>query len=216
MFTGLIQTKAKILNIYKEREDKRFVLSCEGLENLELGESIAINGVCLSVEEIGSGYFKVFASKETLSKTNLNFLKPMDEVNVERSLRLGDKLGGHIVTGHVDCLSQVKSIIKVGESYRYTLTFPEEFSLFVVEKGSIALDGISLTVNRCGDDFVEVNIIPITYKETNISSWKIGTLVNTEFDIIGKYVAKMINRFETSKVSKKGVSLDLLKEHGFI
>ncbi len=216
MFTGLIQTKAKVLDIHKEREDKRFVLECKGLKDLQLGESIAINGVCLSVEDVGSNYFKVFASKETLSKTNLDFLRPMDEVNVERALRVGDRLGGHIVTGHIDCLSYVKDITKVGESYRYTLSFPKEFSLFVVEKGSIALDGISLTINRCGDDFLEVNIIPLTYKETTISSWKIGTLVNTEFDIIGKYVAKAIENYNRSKTSKKDISFDFLKKHGFI
>ncbi len=220
MFTGLIQEKAKILSVSSGKEERRFVICTKGLNDLKFGESICVNGVCLSVEGIKGSCFEVFASSETLSRTNLKFLKPQDEVNIERALQVGDRLGGHIVTGHVDCLSEVKEIKRAGESYRYVLGFPKEFSCFVVEKGSVALDGISLTINRCGDDFLEVNIIPITYKETTISSWRIGTLVNTEFDIIGKYVVRMFEVYEkrksTSSQTKSSISFEFLKEHGFI
>ncbi len=221
MFTGLIQTKAKVVSVEQNKEERRFILEAKDVKGFILGESVAVNGVCLSVEElINNNTFKVYASKETISKTNLGLLKIHQEVNIERALQVGDRLGGHLVTGHVDCLSTVEGISREGESLRYKLKFPDEFSCYVVEKGSVCLDGISLTINKCGKDFLEVNIIPITYEETNISSWVKGTLVNTEFDIIGKYVVRMIHVWKESlgekeKINKK-ISFEFLKEHGFI
>ncbi len=134
---------------------------------------------------------------------------------------MGDRLGGHLVSGHVDCLSIIRAIKQVGESTKYVLNFPEEFSKYVVEKGSIALDGISLTINRCGPNFVEINIIPETKLKTTISQWKIGTHVNTEFDIVGKYIEKMVSPWEgkggnkTQGQAQSGLTIDFLRKHGF-
>jgi len=219
MFTGLVQGIGEIQGIEPRGKESRIRISpLFALEDYVLGESIAVNGVCLTVEDFGGNWFLVYASKETLSRTNLNLLGIGSKVNLERALALGDRLGGHLVSGHIDCLAKVETIKRAGESRVYRLSFPKEQAPFVIPKGSVALDGISLTVNNCGQDYLEVNIIPATQKETTISSWKPGTLVNMETDLIGKYVYRILQPWqegESRSQPSQGLTLDFLRKHGF-
>lgn len=214
MFTGLIQAKGKIQAVQSAGQETRFGIKPDpAFENLVLGESIAVNGACLTVEEFSGNVFSVYASGETLSRTNLGKLKAGDTVNLERALAMGDRLGGHMVSGHVDCMSRVEKIRPAGESKIYRLSFPKEYGELVVPKGSVALDGISLTVNECGPDWLEVNIIPVTQDETSISGWRAGYEVNMETDIIGRYVQRMLGPYAGKK--ETGISRDFLAKHGF-
>ena len=215
MFTGLVQGMGNVAAL--EKRDGQMRLSIKALfplPDIVPGESIAVNGACLTVESSRENTFTAYASAETLDKTNLGRLASGSKVNLERALAMGDRLGGHLVSGHVDCLSRVDSAVPSGESVRYTLGFPPEFGVFVVEKGSVCLDGISLTVNECGQDWLCVNIIPATQAETTISGWTSGRAVNMETDLIGKYVARMVGPF-AAKAKPSNITDDFLKKHGF-
>lgn len=217
MFTGLVQGTGLIEGAENRGSETRFTIRarCE-LPEIVKGESIAVNGVCLTVETFGKNVFTVYASKETLGVTNLGGLKAGNMVNLERALALGDRLGGHMVSGHVDCAARVESVIQAGESRVYRFSFPAQFGPLVVDKGSVALDGISLTVNECGDDWLSVNIIPATQDETTISAWGQGYGANMETDIIGRYVQRMLTPY-TGKAGENpsNISLEFLKQHGF-
>jgi riboflavin synthase len=190
------------------------------LPDIEPGESIAVNGTCLTVETYGEGWFTAYASRETLSVTSLGALKTGSRVNLERAMAMGDRFGGHIVAGHVDCLAEVASVRPAGESRIYRLAFPAAHGRHVIPKGSVALDGISLTVNECGPDWLEVNIIPETQKATTIADWTPGRSVNMETDVIGKYVERMVAPWagdadRKSAKAKPAMTMDYLREHGF-
>jgi len=225
MFTGLVQGQGRIESARAGGGQTRFMIRPQfELTDYVLGESIAVNGVCLSVETFSGGAFSVYASAETMRRTGLGTLKAGDLVNLERALALGDRLGGHLVSGHVDCLAEVAEVTPVGESRRYVLNFPEEMGVYVVEKGSVALDGISLTVNDCGATWLSVNIIPETQRVTTISRWQPGYRANMEADIIGKYVARMVGPFAarasggaggSAKKSGGGLTEAFLRDHGF-
>lgn len=217
MFTGIIQGTARIGGIDRHGSETRFTVRPDFvLRDYMLGESIAINGVCLTVETFGPNWFSAYASGETLSVTNLSALRLGSIVNVERALAVGDRLGGHIVAGHVDCLAEVDSIRPAGESRIYRLIFPKEYGAQIIPKGSVALDGISLTVNDCGQDYLEVNIIPATQQETTISGWTPGYRVNMETDVIGKYVQRMLVPWaQTPSAKPSSITMDFLRDHGF-
>ena len=224
MFTGLVQGQGRIESARAQAGQTRFSIRPQfELADYALGESIAVNGVCLSVETFAGGVFSVYASAETMRRTNLGALKSGDLANLERALALGDRLGGHLVSGHVDCLAEVAEVAPVGESRRYVLRFPAEMGVYVVEKGSVALDGISLTVNECGADWLSVNIIPETQRVTTIRGWQPGRQVNMEADLIGKYVARMVGPYAARSAgsaasapkSGGGLSEAFLREHGF-
>ncbi len=218
MFTGLVQGKGRIQAVDSRAGQARFqIMSLFSLDTTVPGESIAVNGACLTVETPGKNAFSAYASAETLSRTNLGALRSGSIVNLERALALGDRLGGHLVSGHIDCLAKVSTIDKVGESTQFTLTFPKEYGSLVVEKGSVALDGISLTVNTCGANFLSVNIIPTTIAETTIQGWAPGTTVNMETDVIGKYVQKMVAPWTTQETpaQQEGITEAYLRELGF-
>ncbi|NDY56280.1 riboflavin synthase [Desulfovibrio sulfodismutans] len=196
MFTGLVMGCGRVAAMSRMgRETRLSITALFSLPDIVLGESIAVNGACLTVETAGKNEFSAYASAETLARSSLGLLKTGSTVNLERALCLGDRLGGHLVSGHVDCLAEVESIVAAGQSRIYRLKFPAEHGEMVVAKGSVALDGISLTVNECGPDFLTVNIIPETQKATTISGWKPGTAVNMETDLIGKYVRRMLGPF---------------------
>ena len=220
MFTGLVQSLGKIAAIKAASGQIRFsIIPNPPFKNLVDGESIAINGVCLSVEKHDGQSFSVYASRETTQRTNIKFLAAGAIVNLERALEFGERLGGHLVSGHVDCVARVDSIQSAGESLAIRLTFPEEFSAEVISKGSVALDGISLTVNACGTGFLEVNIIPDSIKRTNIPDWLKGTSVNMETDLIGKYVMNCLKYLKPGAASSKvsgGIDLEFLGRKGFI
>jgi len=220
MFTGLVQGLGRVEAVEARGAETRLkIRALFDLKDLAQGESIAVNGACLTVETYGEGWFTVYASAETLAHTSLGGLKTGGVVNLERALALGDRLGGHLVSGHVDCLATVADIKPAGQSRVYTLSFPAEFGALVVPKGSITLDGISLTVNGCGPEQLSVNIIPATQQGTTISGWTPGTRVNMETDLIGKYVQSMLRPWLAAgggggKPASK-LSMDFLREHGF-
>lgn len=193
MFTGIIQCEGEILASRQEGAERRFsVRPLVPLADVIDGESIAVNGACLSVESHSHEAFTVYASGETVARTTLGALTSGARVNLERALALGDRLGGHLVSGHVDCVAVVRSIERRGQSLCCRLTFPAAFGREVIPKGSVALDGISLTVNACGGDFLEVNVIPDTRRRTTMRAWRPGGRVNMETDLVGKYVARLL------------------------
>ncbi|MBU1249058.1 MAG: riboflavin synthase [Proteobacteria bacterium] len=220
MFTGLVNGEGKVQGVEPRGKETRFTItSLFDLPDIVLGESIAVNGVCLTVETCGKNRFTAYASRETMGVTNLGRLKPGGQVNLERALAVGDRLGGHLVSGHVDCLAKVESVTPAGESKVFRLSYPEEYGPLVVSKGSVALDGISLTVNECGSTWLSVNIIPATQRETTISDWAPSYEANMETDIIGRYVQRMLAAYTGQDVngggSSGGLDMDFLRKHGF-
>ena len=219
MFTGLVMGMGRIEAADNRGAETRFrIRALFDLNAIELGESIAINGVCLTVETFGEHWFTCYASRETMSVTSLGDLRVSSTVNLERAMAMGDRFGGHIVSGHVDCLAEVVEVRPAGESKIYKLTFDASNGKYVIPKGSVALDGISLTVNDCAPTWLEVNIIPETQKATTIAGWSPGRHVNMETDIIGKYVERMVTPWvvgESAEEKKTGITMDYLREHGF-
>jgi len=180
---------------------------------LELGESIADNGTCLTVESFTDGSVVFHTLAETLSRTNLGQLSKGSRVNLERALRLGDRLGGHVVSGHIDGTASVLSIGKSGDDIALTVALPADLACFAVMKGSIAINGVSLTIAKLGEDFVQVCIIPHTWSHTNLSTLKEGDLVNLEMDLFGKYV---LRSQEVAAKSKHEITMNTLVEAGFL
>ena len=214
MFTGIIQGQGRLTALQRSgQEGVLAVRALCALENLIIGESLAVNGACLTVESGKDGVFTAYASAETLSRTNLSLLHPDALVNLERALAVGQRLGGHFVSGHVDCLATVQSLRDAGQSLRVRLAFPAEYGELVIPKGSVALDGVSLTVNNCGENFLEVNVIPETRRVTTLASWAPGTRVNMEADMIGKYVLRMLA--PRREGTRAGLDENFLREHGF-
>jgi len=219
MFTGLVMGMGRIEAAENRGSETRFRIRalCD-LTDIELGESIAINGVCLTVETSGDQWFTAYASRETMSVTSLGDLKIGSEANMERAMAMGDRFGGHIVSGHVDALATIAEVRPAGESNIYKLSFDGALGKYVIPKGSITLDGISLTVNDCGPNWLEVNIIPETQKATTISGWTAGRKVNMETDIIGKYVERMVQPWthgSDGQEEKQGITMEYLRKHGF-
>lgn len=197
MFTGLIEETGKVLSLQEDRSNLDLQISCSKiLEDIKHGDSIAVNGVCLTVTQFDTESFSVTAIKETLDLTNLGNLKIDSQVNLERCLRLGDRLGGHIVQGHVDAVAEVTEIKDAHGSTEYFLQIKKELAPLIIHKGSIALNGISLTVasrevQKDGSLLISVAIIPETSRITNISEWQAGTKINVEVDMLGKYALQM-------------------------
>ena len=215
MFTGLIIGMGEVARITPGQGESRFTFApLFAVSNWVKGESIAVNGVCLSVETYDQRSFTAYASHETLRLSNLDSLRRGETVNLERALSLGDRLGGHMVSGHADGVAEIESIRDVGSSRVIRVRYPEEFSPQVIPKGSVALDGVSLTVNQCGPGFLEVNVIPETQSSTTIGSWTTGRKVNFETDMIGKYVERMLAAWKDSPAESR-LTMNFLREHGF-
>ena len=196
MFSGIVEEFATIVAIEKEQENMHFTLTCSFVDELKIDQSVAHNGVCLTVVKIFDGKYVVTAMKETLQKSNLGFLRVGDKVNVERSMMMNGRLDGHIVQGHVDQTAECVAKIDQQGSYtfRFQYLFDKEMAnkgYMTVEKGSVTVNGVSLTVCNVQNDSFEVNIIPYTYDNTNFHEIEVGTKVNLEFDIIGKYIARI-------------------------
>lgn len=210
MFTGIIEEIGKVASKVTRSDMMSLGISAEKiLSDLNTGDSIAVNGVCLTVTHTGDGYFTVDVVKETLDKTNLKFLMTSDAVNLERALRPDSRMGGHFVTGHIDDLCKVSG---AGRGY-IDINLPEDMLRFVVHKGSITLDGVSLTIGEVKDNTLKVYLIPYTLKMTNLGSKRPGSLINVELDILGKYVYKALSGME---VKQEGITEDSLKKLGFI
>ncbi|MDM7274304.1 riboflavin synthase [Sulfurihydrogenibium azorense] len=196
MFTGLIEEVGKVKSVIKNSDGMRLVVSCRKvLDGTVLGDSIAVNGVCLTVVDMDKESASFDVSQETIKRSNFSFLKTGDYVNLERSLTPQSRLGGHIVQGHVDTTGSIVSKTSLGSHTNFKISFSPEYKNLVIEKGSIAIDGISLTVNYINENIIDLNIIPHTLENTNLKYRKVGDVVNIEFDILGKYVAKMIGKW---------------------
>lgn len=216
MFTGLVLGMGEVTRLDASAEESRITFRpLFPLSGYVKGESIAVNGACLSVEHFDATTFTAYASHETLRLSTLDELKRGSRVNLERALALGDRLGGHMVSGHVDGVATVASITPKGASRIIRVNFPPEFATQVIAKGSVALDGISLTINTCGDNFLEVNVIPETQQATTIHLWNVGKRLNFETDLIGKYVEKMLGGRTGSSQKSSNITLDFLRENGF-
>lgn len=209
MFTGIIQGIGTVRRMTRQGADALILIDApwDG-SDLKIGDSVAVNGVCLTVTTKSGQGFTAYVSSETLGRTNLNLLKTGDKVNLEKALRMSDFLSGHIVLGHVDGLGKIREKTVCADSIVCGVEVPPDLSRYLVEKGSVAIDGISLTVNRCDKNRFYVNIIPHTAQETILKINKIGDTVNIETDILGKYVEKLLH-------APQGLGLDFLQLHGF-
>lgn len=187
MFTGIIETTATIKEVIHKGTNLDFWVESPITSELTIDQSLAHNGVCLTVVEINQDRYRVTAVEETLIKTSLGKWQEGDVVNLERALKVGDRLDGHFVQGHVDATAVCKEVTALDGSWLYKFTFPEKFAGLIIEKGSICIDGVSLTVFNVGKDECTVTIIPYTFQHTNFHSIKEATLVNIEFDVLGKY-----------------------------
>ena len=194
MFSGIIEETAKVVAIEKEQENIHFTLSCSFVNELKIDQSISHNGVCLTVVKRDDKAYTVTAMKETLIKSNLGLLKVGDEVNVERSMKSDGRLDGHIVQGHVDQIAICTKVEEAQGSWYYTFEYDPSKGNITVEKGSISVNGVSLTVVNSKEKSFQVAIIPFTYELTNFHDFKEGSVVNLEFDILGKYIAKIIKQ----------------------
>ena len=218
MFTGIILGKGVVVE--KRSSGSGMVFSLESdfdLTDPEEGESIAVNGVCLTAKNISSRRFAVDVSPESLDRTNLGKLSVGSKVNLERALRLSDRLGGHMVSGHVDAVSMILERRPLGDFVQFIFGIPSGLSRYIIEKGSIAIDGTSLTVNSCDDKTFSIVVIPHTLEVTLLGTLRAGDSVNIEVDLIGKYVEKMLQADPGDiENSKSGINPEFLAKHGFM
>ncbi|MEC3906204.1 riboflavin synthase [Tamlana sp. 2201CG12-4] len=191
MFTGIIEDIGIVSNLISELDNLHISIKSDLASELKIDQSVAHNGVCLTVVNIDHNEYTVTAIKETLNKTNLNTLKINDKVNLERAMKLGDRLDGHIVQGHVDQTAVCTDIKEENGSWVFTFNYDASLNNITIEKGSITVNGTSLTVVNSKKDSFNVAIIPYTYEHTNFNTFKIGTVVNLEFDVLGKYVTRL-------------------------
>ncbi|HEY0107760.1 MAG TPA: riboflavin synthase [Rhizomicrobium sp.] len=197
MFTGIVSDIGRVRHIEKRGDTHVVIATNYDVSAIEMGASVACSGVCLTVVDKGTPkdrWFAVTASAETLSKTTLGSWKVGDPVNLERPMRVGDEFGGHIVSGHVDGVAEVKLVLPDGESTRVVFEAPPALSKFIAPKGSVALDGVSLTVNEVDGARFGVNIIPHTFKVTTFGKVKPGSKVNLEIDLLARYVARIVGK----------------------
>ena len=195
MFTGIVTDIGTLKEINDERGDRRFIIETSfDMDEFKIGASICCSGCCLTIVEKGRGWFAVDVSSETISKTCPIDWQVGSQINLEQSLKLGDEMGGHVVSGHVDGVADILSIMKVGDSYRIRVKLPHIYSPYIARKGSICLNGVSLTVNDVDENEFDVNIIPHTWANTTFSTRKVGDKINFEIDMLARYVARILNK----------------------
>lgn len=211
MFTGIIKDKGTITAVEPRGGDVRLAISSAGLPwtDYEVGESIAVNGVCLTAVNLRENGFDTDVSGETLNVTALGALKVGSPVNLEPSLSLGERLGGHLVSGHVDCTGTVVSRSTDARSIRLAFEIPADYARYIAKKGSVCIDGVSLTINEVSGRRFELNIIPHTAEVTIIDNYAVGTVVNVEVDLVARYLERLIG------ANPGGISADFLKAHGY-
>lgn len=246
MFTGLVAGQGEILRIARRGAELGLTVRLKfAAGDLAVGESISVNGVCLTAESVTASGFTAYASAETAASSALGALKIGDLVNIERALRLGDRLGGHLVSGHVDAVAEVAEVKERGASREVWFTFPVDLAAQIAPKGSVCLDGVSLTVNACAERAFCVNIIPETLRATTAAGWRPGGKVNLETDMLAKYVQRCLGLAHRGRADKalgsgseapsgrdredgglggagqdaalngSGLTLDFLRKHGF-
>jgi len=217
MFTGSIQGRGKLLSRRSTKGGLTFELEADfEISEPQEGESIAVNGACLTAYNIRGKRFMADVSPESLSRTTLGNLAANGMVNLERALRLSDRLGGHLVSGHIDCVGRVSGIKKQGEFTVWSFTVPEEQDRYIIEKGSITIDGISLTVNSCSRGNFSVSIIPHTMDVTTLGTLRNGSVVNIEVDIIGKYIEKLLSVKPAIAGSPSSINPAFLADNGYL
>lgn len=194
MFSGIVEAAAPVVRLEHDRDNLHISMKCPFTNELAIDQSVAHNGVCLTVVKIEDDVYTVTAIKETLLKSNLGLLKVGDKVNLERSMMLNGRLDGHIVQGHVDQTAECIEVSEANGSWYFTFRYDPTLGNVTVEKGSVTINGVSLTVVNSRDDRFSVAIIPYTYEFTNFHQIKVGTTVNLEFDIIGKYIARLLKQ----------------------
>ncbi len=211
MFTGIIKAKGTITSIQRRSGDVRMTVSSGDMPwcDYEVGESIAVNGVCLTAVALHDDGFDTDVSNETLSVTALASIGEGSSVNLEPAMAVGERLGGHIVSGHVDCVGKVLSVKEDARSMRLKLELPREYARYVAKKGSVCIDGVSLTINEVSGNTFEVNIIPHTAEVTTIGDYAPGSVVNIEVDLLARYLERLLS------ADGDGISLEFLKAHGY-
>lgn len=215
MFTGIVEEVGTVRSVQRGSTSSFIEIQAHTvLEGTKLGDSIAVNGVCLTVTELGRDSFRADVMNETLSRSSLGSLRSGSPVDLERAMAAGGRFGGHIVSGHIDGTGTITDIKKDGIAHWYTVSAPPGIMRYIVEKGSIAIDGISLTVARVTEGAFSVSIIPHTAAQTVLSHKKAGDTVNLENDIIGKYVEKLMQPAE-EETSSGGITMDFLAKNGF-
>ena len=216
MFTGIIESVGSLSKIEQVNGDARFTIDTGKLDmaDVKIGDSIACNGVCLTAVELGARYYVADVSAESLSVTTLGELSVGSPVNLEKALRLQDRLGGHLVSGHVDGVGEVLSIEQDARSWRYQIQAPVALAKYIAAKGSICLNGISLTVNKVEGTNFDINIVPHTRQETTIKDLQIGSKVNLEVDLLARYLERMMTAPQEPKGNR--VTKELLAENGFL
>lgn len=216
MFTGIIEELGRVSDIKKGVKSYQLKISASKvLEGTSIGDSIAVNGICLTVTDMSKSFFSADVMAETVRRTALSDLKSGSIVNLERAMSANGRFGGHIVSGHIDGTGIIQSFVHEDNAVWVTISADENILKYIVEKGSVAIDGISLTVADITDSFFKVSIIPHTQNETSLLMKKVGNKVNLECDIIGKYVEKMLFN-EKNIPQKKGITMDFLSEKGFV
>jgi len=214
MFTGLIETVGELVGIERRGASGSLTLKTSlPLEEIAIGASVAVNGACLTVVRKGGGTLTFDVSPETIERTALRNLKGGAPLNLERAMRLGDRLDGHLVSGHVDCVATVSERSDTAGNIVFSFRFPAEFARYIAAKGSVAIDGISLTVNSVGPDSFSVNVIPLTAARTTLIHRRVGDQVNIETDLICRYLERLLSG---SGAKEGGVSLELLAKSGFL
>ncbi|WP_343345649.1 riboflavin synthase [Terrisporobacter petrolearius] len=215
MFTGIIEEIGIIKNVKKDSKSSILTIQSKKIfEDINIGDSISVNGVCLTVTTLSNETFTADVMSETLSRSSLDGLKNGSYVNLERAMSASGRFGGHIVSGHIDGIGKIIKIKRDGNAIWYTVTVEDSLTKYIVEKGSIAIDGISLTVVKVNENSFSVSIIPHTSQETILSHRLVGDIVNIENDVIGKYVEKLII-YEKNKKHESNITMDLLINNGF-
>ena len=216
MFTGIVEETGTLRSLSRGSKSCVIHVQCSTvLEDTRIGDSIAVNGICLTVTSVESGGFTADVMNETLSRSSLAQTRPGDPVNLERAMAANGRFGGHIVSGHIDGTGIIREIRDDDNAVWYTVEAPSEILRYVVEKGSIAIDGISLTVARVDDRSFQVSVIPHTRAVTALSSRRVGSPVNLENDIVGKYVEKLMQPAPSESGPASGITMEFLAHHGY-
>lgn len=217
MFTGIVEEIGNIRNIIRGTDSIKISIGCQKiLDDVKVGDSISVNGVCLTAVAFGNGCFTADVMPETMRRSNLGQLNISDRVNLERALKLSDRLGGHIVSGHIDGTGTITGKKEEDNAVWLTIGAHKEILRYIVMKGSVALDGTSLTVAYADDNCFKVSLIPLTAGATTLGAKKAGDAVNIECDVIGKYVEKLMGGRTSKDGTKNDLTLDFLKENGYV
>lgn len=216
MFTGIIEEIGTVISVTKNSQQAKITVKADKIfSDLKLGDSVAVNGVCLTASAISGDTFTADVMNETFSRTSLSKLKPKSHVNLERAMSAEGRFGGHIVAGHVDGTGIITAVEKDDNAVWYTISASQNIIKYIIEKGSVAIDGISLTVAKLTDSSFSVSIIPHTARETILSEKNVGDEVNLENDIVGKYVERLLG-YKQEKTNKSNITADFLSQNGFL